>query len=128
MFHTPSTDFCPDNIRTVTINPFSFYARTFPTRFGRTKNRSAQYNRLHTFRYSRLRRWKRCPPEVAIYIHGVWASESGAIEQADRTRLSLFTDHYRIPVVGFTWDSNTAFSPDDLSTSEHGWKVAKKNS
>jgi hypothetical protein len=67
-----------------------------------------------------------CPPEVAIYIHGVWASESGAIEQADRTRLSLFTDHYKIPVIGYTWDSNTAFSPDDLSASEHGWKVAKK--
>jgi hypothetical protein len=68
----------------------------------------------------------KCPPEVAIFIHGVWASESGAIEQADRTRLSLFTDHYKIPVIGYTWDSNTAFSPDDLSASEHGWKVAKK--
>jgi hypothetical protein len=35
----------------------------------------------------------------SIYVHGVWASESGAIEQADRTRLSLFTDvHYKIPV------------------------------
>jgi hypothetical protein len=68
----------------------------------------------------------KCPPEVAIFIHGVWASKSGAIEQADRTRLSLFTDHYKIPVIGYTWDSNTAFSPDDLSASEHGWKVAKK--
>ena len=48
------------------------------------------------------------PPEVAIYIHGVWASESGVIEQADRTRLSLFKDHYEIPIIGYTWDSNTA--------------------
>jgi hypothetical protein len=48
------------------------------------------------------------PPEETIYIHGVWASESGSIEQADRTRMSLFKDHYEIPIIGYTWDSNTA--------------------
>ena len=47
-------------------------------------------------------------PEMTVYIHGVWVSESGAIEQADRTRLSLFQDHYKIPVIGYAWDSNTA--------------------
>ena len=43
----------------------------------------------------------KCPQEVAIYIHGVWASESGVIEQADRTRSSLFKDHYKIPVIAY---------------------------
>jgi len=53
---------------------------------------------------------------------------SWSLGQRKWSNRTVFTDHYRIPVVGFTWDSNTAFSPDDLSTSEHGWKVAKKNS
>jgi hypothetical protein len=53
-----------------------------------------------------------CPNEVAIYVHGVWASKMAAVEQADRTRLTLATDHYSIPVIGFSWDSNTSVEPD----------------
>jgi pimeloyl-ACP methyl ester carboxylesterase len=59
-----------------------------------------------------------CPNEVAIYVHGVWASKMAALEQADRTRLTLATDHYSIPVIGFSWDSNTSVGPD-------GWNNAK---
>lgn len=30
-----------------------------------------------------------------------------------------------IPLIGFSWDSDTAFSLDDMSTSQRGWNIAK---
>ena len=59
-----------------------------------------------------------CPPEIAIYVHGVWANEREANEQLDRVKLSLDYNHYIIPLIGFSWDSNTEISP-------HGWVIAK---
>jgi hypothetical protein len=59
-----------------------------------------------------------CPPEIAIYVHGVWANEREFLEQMDRLTMSLHSDRYVVPVVGFSWDSNTGFSP-------HGWQIAK---
>ena len=56
--------------------------------------------------------------ELALYIHGVWTDNTSAKEQVDRTRLSLYTNGYQIPIIGFSWDSNTA-----VNTS--GWKIAK---
>ena len=63
---------------------------------------------------------KSCPDnnELAIYIHGVWTGQAGAKEQLDRTKLSLNANGYNIPVVGFSWDSNTATNPS-------GWAIAK---
>ena len=63
---------------------------------------------------------KPCPSnnELAIYIHGVWTGQAGAKEQLDRTKLSLNANGYNIPVVGFSWDSNTA-------TNQSGWAIAK---
>jgi hypothetical protein len=59
-----------------------------------------------------------CPGELAIYVHGVWASEQQAEEQVQRVFLSLNNSGYQIPVVGFSWDSNTALNPE-------GWDIAK---
>ena len=56
--------------------------------------------------------------ELAIYIHGVWTKHITAKEQIDRTTLSLNANRYNIPVMGFTWDSNTAINPS-------GWDIAK---
>ncbi len=67
-----------------------------------------------------------CPGELAIYIHGVWATNMSAEEQSDRVSLSLKKEGYKIPLIGFSWDSNTAFSLDDINLSKHGWDVAKK--
>jgi hypothetical protein len=67
-----------------------------------------------------------CPGELAIYIHGVWATNMSAEEQSDRLSLSLKKEGYKIPLIGFSWDSNTAFSLDDINLSKHGWDVAKK--
>jgi hypothetical protein len=66
-----------------------------------------------------------CPNEIAIYVHGVWASEGNAKEQTERVSLSLDSLNYTIPVIGYTWDSNTPFSIDDTSISQEGWSVAK---
>jgi Alpha/beta hydrolase of unknown function (DUF900) len=56
--------------------------------------------------------------ELAIYIHGVWTRQITAKEQIDRTTLSLNANRYNIPVMGFSWDSNTAINPS-------GWDIAK---
>lgn len=56
--------------------------------------------------------------ELALYIHGVWAGQTSAIEQTNRVKLSLKANRYNIPVMGFSWDSNTAINPS-------GWEIAK---
>ena len=56
--------------------------------------------------------------EIAVYIHGVWTTHIAAKEQIDRINLSLNSNEYNIPVVGFSWDSNTAINPS-------GWDIAK---
>lgn len=60
----------------------------------------------------------KCPPQLAVYIHGVWTNEKEANEQLDRLKMSLIVDKYNIAVAGFTWDSNT-----DIG--ETGWQIAK---
>lgn len=62
----------------------------------------------------------KCPPqkEIAIYIHGVWTHETSANEQVNRTAISLKINNNTIPLVSFSWDSNTPFS-------EEGWRNAK---
>jgi hypothetical protein len=66
-----------------------------------------------------------CPNEVAIYIHGVWATPKAAEEQTKRILLSLQDIKYKIPVIGFSWSSDTKFSFSDSSLSNKGWNVAK---
>ena len=57
--------------------------------------------------------------ELVIYIHGVWTEQTSAKEQTDRTRLSLYENGSNIPIIGFSWDSNTAMNP-------LGWNIAKR--
>jgi hypothetical protein len=66
-----------------------------------------------------------CPSEIAIYVHGVWASEDSAKEQTERVGLSLASLNNTITLIGYTWDSNTPFDPEDPSISQEGWKIAK---
>jgi hypothetical protein len=66
-----------------------------------------------------------CPGELAIYIHGIWATPEAAKEQTERVFLSLQALNYKIPVIGFSWDSDTAFSLSDPSVSKNGWNIAK---
>jgi Alpha/beta hydrolase of unknown function (DUF900) len=61
-----------------------------------------------------------CPPEneLVIYIHGDWTDKQAANEQFNRTAMSLVSNNYSIPFVGFSWDSNTPINKD-------GWESAK---
>ena len=61
-----------------------------------------------------------CPPEkeIAIYIHGAWTDEQAANEQFNRTAMSLISNNYTIPLIGFSWDSDTPINKD-------GWKTAR---
>jgi hypothetical protein len=39
--------------------------------------------------------------------------------------LSIQKEGYNIPVIGFSWDSNTAFSLTNVDISQRGWRIAK---
>jgi hypothetical protein len=67
-----------------------------------------------------------CPPEIAIYVHGVWADQDIANEQTERVYLSLKNLNYNNPVLGYIWDSDTPFSLADENISQHGWDTAKE--
>jgi hypothetical protein len=68
---------------------------------------------------------RQCEEEVAIYVHGVWTAAfpsfthfENAIEIFDRARMSLADLNYEIPLIGFSWDSDTPILPS-------GWETAK---
>jgi hypothetical protein len=64
-----------------------------------------------------------CPLEIAIYIHGVWVG-SNSLEKPDeifdRAKKSVVENNYTIPIVGFSWDSDTKINPDGT-----GWLTGK---
>jgi hypothetical protein len=66
-----------------------------------------------------------CPGELAIYVHGIWATPEEAKEQTERVYLSLQDINYEIPVIGFSWSSDTSFSLNDPILSKKGWDIAK---
>jgi pimeloyl-ACP methyl ester carboxylesterase len=68
-----------------------------------------------------------CPKELVVLVHGVWVDgrfQINALEDSkeifERARMSLVHDSYTFPLVGFSWDSNTAISKDGS-----GWNIAK---
>jgi hypothetical protein len=75
---------------------------------------------------------RQCEGEVAIYVHGVWTTADfpsfphfeDAIEIFDRARMSLADLNYEIPLIGFSWDSDTPISPAGWETAKI---IAKKN-
>jgi hypothetical protein len=67
-----------------------------------------------------------CPNETAIYVHGVWTSEEDAKEQIERIDLSLKSLNYSIPMIGFSWDSNTTFSLQNQTLAQEGWRTFRQ--
>jgi hypothetical protein len=61
-----------------------------------------------------------CPEGLAIYVHGVWATGQDAINQYNRVVDSALelNNSYSIPIILFSWDSDTDVSPS-------GWRTAK---
>jgi hypothetical protein len=65
-----------------------------------------------------------CPPELAIYVHGVWVGSNSLEKPAeifDRAKKSIAANNFVIPLVGFSWDSDTKILPADGT----GWIPAK---
>ena len=67
-----------------------------------------------------------CPAEIVIFVHGVGATQSDAIEQTERVKMSLDSDGYYNPVIGFSWDSNTPKGASDITliAQQQGPKLA----
>jgi alpha/beta hydrolase family protein DUF900 len=66
-----------------------------------------------------------CPPSVAIYVHG-WNRDDGeAKEEFNRTQTSLGHDNYKIPLVGFSWDSKVNWEAAKINAIETGQKLAQ---
>ena len=66
-----------------------------------------------------------CPGEIAIYVHGVWASQQSALEQVKRVDISLRQGNdYDVAIVGFSWDSDTNLNSDGWNTAK---EIANKN-
>jgi hypothetical protein len=65
---------------------------------------------------------QKCPKELAIYVHGVWATRQDAINQYYRVVDSALglNNSYLIPIILFTWDSDTPFDMEG-----NGWRTAK---
>jgi len=67
-----------------------------------------------------------CPAGVAIIVHGWFLNESQAKERFDRVKLSLENKNnsYYIPVVGFSWPSDTPWVAAKFVAKENGPKLA----
>jgi ribosomal protein S17E len=65
-----------------------------------------------------------CPPEIAIYVHGYNRNNAEATEEFDRIQTSLIHNNYRIPLVGFSWNSNVLWDAAKINSKENGPKLA----
>jgi pimeloyl-ACP methyl ester carboxylesterase len=65
-----------------------------------------------------------CPNKVAIYIHGFNRNDSEAKEEFNRIQTSLTYNNYRIPLIGFSWDSKVLWEQAKINAKENGPKLA----
>jgi hypothetical protein len=61
-----------------------------------------------------------CPNETVIYIHGYNRNDSEAKEEFNRIQTSLTYNNYRIPLVGFSWDSKVLWEQAKINAKENG--------
>jgi hypothetical protein len=66
-----------------------------------------------------------CPPEMAIYVHGFKRDDIEAKEEFNRLQTSLLHNNYRIPLVGFSWDSKTDWPTAKTNAIKNGPNLAK---
>jgi hypothetical protein len=65
-----------------------------------------------------------CPPEIAIYIHGFKRNDIEANEEFNRIQTSLTQNNYRIPLIGFSWDSNELWETAKTNAKDNGPMLA----
>ena len=66
-----------------------------------------------------------CPSEIAIYVYGFNRNDSEAKEEFNRIRMSLSHNNYRIPLVGFSWNSNVLWNRAKINAKENGPMLAE---
>jgi Alpha/beta hydrolase of unknown function (DUF900) len=66
-----------------------------------------------------------CPVEMAIYIHGFNRNQDEAGEEFNRIHTSLNYNNYSIPLVGFSWASNTDWPKAQHNAKDSGIELAK---
>ena len=65
-----------------------------------------------------------CPPEIAIYVHGFKRDSLEAKEEFNRIQTSLLNNNYRIPLVGFGWDSKVLWEQAKVNATKSGKQLA----
>lgn len=66
-----------------------------------------------------------CPAEIAIYIHGFNKTKNDVGEELNRLQKSLSFNNSTIPVVGFSWISNTSWDKAKVNAKNSGEELAK---
>ncbi|HET7642065.1 MAG TPA: alpha/beta hydrolase, partial [Nitrososphaeraceae archaeon] len=80
-----------------------------------TRIKAIEFNSTQLANYTLTKFGSGCPPEIAIYIHGYNRDDGEAKEEFNRIQQSLQHNNYRIPLVGFSWESKVL------------WEIAKSN-
>jgi hypothetical protein len=65
-----------------------------------------------------------CPSETAIFVHGWHTDENKAKERLDRVKMYLAENNYAIPLVGFSWPSDTKWEYAQMIAKQDGSKLA----
>ena len=88
----------------------------------------------HRYKLSNISKlYTNCPNDIAIIVHGYDNNNNEALEKFDRAKNSLDVDRYKIPVVGFSWESNPTVNTaenwfwDTLAKAAGSWVIAKSN-
>jgi esterase/lipase superfamily enzyme len=66
-----------------------------------------------------------CPSDIAIYIHGFNKTKDDAGEEFNRIEESFAYNNYSIPLVGFSWISNTGWNYSKEMAIKSGIELAK---
>ena len=66
-----------------------------------------------------------CPPEIVIYIHGFNKNDMEAKEEFNRIQTSLNYNNYKIPLIGFSWNSKVDYPLAQNNAKANGLELAK---
>jgi Alpha/beta hydrolase of unknown function (DUF900) len=65
-----------------------------------------------------------CPSEIAVYVHGFNRDQATAGEEFNRLQLSLNQNNYSVPLIGFSWISNTDWEKAKMNAKNSGQELA----
>jgi hypothetical protein len=66
-----------------------------------------------------------CPPEIAIYVHGWNRNETEVREEFNRLQTSLNDSGYKIPLIGFSWNSKELYPVAEVNAKMNGPDLAQ---